>query len=347
MKSKSAQHFFLHMIQIDFRDLVQNLKKSKHLMLTIIYGIVFCLTLLSLLGCQPKDELSSTKSNLGMNDKEHLQLLSVSVEESFESLVLAKAILNNEYAQLNHLSIVPHDGTGRITSETAQISNPTAFLIKTTDTKDVKVSGNFSFEKQVNHIIQSFKKDESGRLMHLYLTKNNFSKIENKGFNKTAAQPVDFSQTVVAEDILIEEISATNKYRVSVRKTSDTSSFKDKYSQVLQNFTYEIQWNGRAESLDQAIPVTKLNMMIERKVAKLGRMTISDDQPQLTVTLGAQCVSLDGQFSYSRGKGKQTVMTSVLMNQSNFQITQAGKVFNSDAKPCESRPVVDLTRLLD
>jgi hypothetical protein len=180
------------------------------------------------------------------------------------------------------------------------------------------------------------------------------SASESKGIIN-GVKPTDFVVKAKSEYMSIQPTAIEGEYSVVYDRIDETNSKADRKTALDVEMVSSLQWDGLAESLDSDLKVKLTSLAIERSGNKEGFLKFETIESDLTVKLD-QCASVNGTIKLvqkfdTKEKDPVTKMTiprfvtsSVVIVDSSVSITE--RAFNSNAQACESRPVVDLTKML-
>ena len=307
----------------------------------------------TLVACQPKDvtitkpgDANVNSKNTGANSTELNKLLSVAIERQIEPLYLLKAILNPQYAQSKGLELTT-DANTQVTTLSAVNG------LKKIDTPA------YSSEYAVRYEIQALVKDANDHLTLLILKNKATEFIQTAGYIKTGKKDksgkeilTNISSKAATEFISIKLTQTPGVYSVEVARSEETNSAADKKNSIMSAIVSTIEWDGSIAALDNDIPMKLKALKVDRigyKNASLKYDQITTADPIL-VKVGT-CLSATGSVTLGvkivdKKADKMTPVkfnnTVVNLNDSSIEIG----LFESVAKDCATRPVVDLTRML-
>ena len=307
----------------------------------------------TLVACQPKDvtitkpgDANVNSKNTGANSTELNKLLSVAIERQIEPLYLLKAILNPQYAQSQGLELTT-DANTQVTTLSAVNG------LKKIDTPA------YSSEYAVRYEIQALVKDANDHLTLLILKNKATEFIQTAGYIKTGKKDksgkeilTNISSKAATEFISIKLTQTPGVYSVEVARSEETNSAADKKNSIMSAIVSTIEWDGSIAALDNDIPMKLKALKVDRigyKNASLKYDQITTADPIL-VKVGT-CLSATGSVTLGvkivdKKADKMTPVkfnnTVVNLNDSSIEIG----LFESVAKDCATRPVVDLTRML-
>lgn len=304
--------------------------------------------------CQPKDidlrgyqavsVTSKDQKSTPMTDVETNNVLAVAIERTIEPLHFLKATLNNHYAaqfDLERISIASDVETDELSEEILR----TKIVDVSKNEKKNRVTNS---DVLINYKIDEFSVDPSGKLRKLVLQKNIFQDTKQTSYKDAVGggKRDDFQSESVNERLVIRPAAADNVYIVKLTRIENTNSKKDKKTVLKTESKLKIVWNGQNSTLDEAIKILSIEINVQRLGEKTGQVVQSDEQPELSVRLG-QCVSIEGRMKYNPANSADSKITNpdeIILTDSTVQILS--KKYKSQALPCETRPVVDLARLL-
>lgn len=308
---------------------------------------------LALFSCQPKDEKSLltnknvTQKGVSMNQVETNRLMALSLDRAVEALVLLKSVLNPTYADSQGLQI-----------EDNQIVDDSISFIKATLKNKAaikKISTQAENEIAINYEIESLELNDKNELVRLSLKSNEMVRIQNKGVLKVGSKKTDFSSTTMTDRVVIAKAKQPGLYSVSISKIEDANSAKDKQSYINSQIKVKFSWDGQVSSLDQDVFINAIQLVISRTGLKTGLLSVKDMNAKLTVKLEQNCATANGVLNLAKIEdlAKSTDPKPVLppsnqvitITESTVEIQKES--FKSKAQSCESRPLVDLTRMLE
>jgi hypothetical protein len=325
----------------------------KKMRLNLVLSMTAVATMLT--ACQPKDvtvakigeaTVNSNNSNSGANSAEVSKLLAVAIERQFEPIYLLKAILNPQYAAEQGLILNTDPTTGEQTLST--VNN-----LKVIDTPS------YFSEYALKYDVQALVKDANGNLTLLVLKNKATEFIQTTGNVKTGkkdkngkAVNINYGSKGKSEFISIKLTTTPGVYSVKVARAEETNSAADKQNSVVSAVEATFEWDGSVAALDNDVPMKLTALMVDRlgnKKAILKYDKITVENPVL-VKIGT-CVSATGSLALGvkiieKGADKMTPPkynnTVINLNDSSMTIG----AFQSPAKDCANRPVIDLTRML-
>lgn len=297
-----------------------------------------------LFSCQPKDITLNPKgtnannasvSTLSSTDSD--KMLALSLDRQAESLHLLKAVMNPAYAEAHGLEIV--DGTLRSKNGKVILDAPTR-----------------SSQYVINYQIKKMDLDAKGKLISLLLKNKAGVVSESKGFIKSTTpggKPTDFSIKAMTEFISIDLSANENEYAIEIDRVDETNSKADGKTTLELDMSSSVQWDGTESTLDKDLSVKLLTLSTERRGSKAGSLKYETIESNLTVKLD-DCTSVNGTIKLTQkidvtdANGKMTIpkfiSSSVVITDSSMSVSERG--FASAAQACETRPVVDLTKML-
>lgn len=318
--------------------------------LTLISAIILTTFLFS---CAPKDDklppkpgnnVNPQSNDSTMNQTELHKLTFLTFDRTFEAIALLKAALNPQYAEQLKLTV----------GELAQVDDVTgdsAKLLKNIASSTTIATAEAWFVTQMNYQIEEMRFNDDGEFVKLSLKSNDTTEIVNQGFLATNGRPIDFKTVTMADRIVIRKSNKKDLYSLEVLRVEAADSKKDKSSVINSQIKALFAWDGQIESLDNEIAVTALQFKVVRTGQKKGALTLKALTTNLSVKLN-QCVSVFGDMVLTSDviAPKETKPSvpkgafQVSVKDSSVEIPQ--EKFKSKAQPCESRPLVDLTRML-
>lgn len=318
--------------------------------------IVFSLTA-SLFSCAPKDNqlppkvknnVNSQGDSNSMNQTENNKLIAVSLDRTFAALALAKAAMNFEYA--NQLKLIIDEPLGVIDD-----SMPFDRILKAEGDRTIISTPGASFVTAVNYKITDRKFNEQRELIKLVLKSNDDVSLVSQGYLTVNNRPTDFKAVTMSDYIEIRKTLEEGLYSLTVKSIEDTSSVKDKSSVIDSYIKVKFAWNGKISSLEQEIAINLLEIKVNRTGQKKGVIDLKPVNTNLSVKLG-ECITANGDVVFAKSEKKSSAMPNetkptvpedglqVVLKDSTVEIPK--QKFSSKAQPCESRPLVDLTRML-
>ena len=312
--------------------------KKINISISVFYSLtISSLLLLSLQSCQPKDITLNSKLNSNnnslvtqLNVTESDKLLSLSMDRQSESMHLIKALLNSKYAESNGLVLQNE-------------------ILSTNNQYVMMENSNISNQYIVNYEVKNLIKDSQGKLVSVVLKNLSGIVLESKGVLK-GTKPTDFSSKAMSEYISVQKINES-EFLVQIDRIDETNSKNDKQTFMDLNLAYSLIWDGSTEALDSELGLKLLSLTVERKGNKTGLIKYDKIESDLKIKL-AECISVNGKITLSQSdeiiKSKmtlpQTSITNISILDSTISIPDRG--FTGKTQACESRPVVDLTKML-
>lgn len=317
--------------------LVNSLAFSSSLLLSSVFLFSSCQPKdVDLRGVQSATQSAKEQKVSAMSISETNNVLALTVERAFEPLSLLKAKLDAAYAEQNDLSVL-------VSTKPADSDELAEEMIESkTASKDKKLNRSTNTTSALSYKVDEFSVDAGGKLRKLVLVKNVFKKTIQRALKGSD----NFDSQSFAERMTIRPSVDDNIYVIKVSRSDNTNSRKDKNSLINTETKIKIIWDGQKDSLNKPLQVVHIEVDADRQLNKTGKIKIYDDQPTgLTVEVGA-CVSINGTVKLNTALDKDQKMTNpeqVVITDSSFQFTTKQV---SKALPCETRPVVDLSRLL-
>jgi hypothetical protein len=306
-------------------------------------GVLSGLTL-SLFSCSPKDDKLPPRPNsvtqqgndsgVEMNPAELRNLMALTFDRTSESLALIKATLNPEYAKELNITSPDQNNLDDSTS-TSMVTG-----LDSSATLVMKASG-LTFINSVNYEVESLKKNAKGEVIKMTLI--DASMAPSLGIKNIKGRDTDFKSIALSGKITIKRSQIDGLYNLTVERIEDTSSAKDKSSVIHTKITALVQWNGSVESLNREVVISAFEFNVKRSGQKKGTLKLSHTDSNLTVKLN-KCVELDADLMMANVGSQKDKNIQVILRSSTLSIEQLQ--FESKAQSCESRPLVDLTRML-
>lgn len=321
-------------------------------------SILFCTaTLVIATSCQPRDEqMGKVRSNNNtqfgnqktenqgspMSPREVDQLTVVSIEKLTEALHLTKALLVKDYASFT--------GLEKKTSEKSISSDEldeTFLVTRTSNSSDTnRVVKKTNQTQNLNYIVEEFLYPATDQLRKLVFVKNLFlpTSIVAKDSKGT-----DIKLTQVSERIIIRETSDDGVFLVKTQRIEMTDSKKDKNTQISTEASMKVKWDGTKAGLDSELILTDLQMTISRKGGKSVNTMMKAKEGELRLVLSS-CAKIDGKITFDRkmttdeSENKEVKTDHLIFTDSKAVFEDSKTV--SESQNCETRPVVDYTRLL-
>lgn len=328
----------------------------------IQYSVLFFLAL-EIFSCQPKDAdlralAASVKTNqnntntsvppvMEMTDAETNTVFALSLDRMAESVFLMKAVLSPEFAAAHFLNL-RQEANVESSDELPDTFLESVTLVPQLDplSQQTEVLQKMNTIALLNYKVDELSIDVSGKLRKLVLVKNIFKSVTAKGDLNT--KKGDFSIKNISDRISVRLTADENIYLIKISRVDETSSKSDKNTTLNYEAKFKLAWSGDIAGLNSEMSISNISMRVDRLGAKTGQMNFANNQQNLTLKVG-QCVSLNGRLSLStslsHSEQKMTNPTELVVTDSTFEIPNLK--FKSMAQPCEVRPVVDLTRMLN
>lgn len=320
------------------RRLANSFVRSSGLLLSVVFVFSSCQPKdIDLRGAQAANQFSGKDPKASiMSASESNTILAVTMERAFEPLYLLRAKLDSEFASQQDLKV-------ENSTKPADTDELSVGLLESVIAKEGTVlKRNTNTTSSLSYTIDEFSIDAGGKLRKFVLNKNIFKETTQKALRGKD----DFKSQSYSEKMTIYPSADENIYVIKLSRTDSTDSKKDKKSLIKTETKIKIIWDGQKSSLNQPLQVLYIEADVKRELNKTGEIKIYDAQPMnLTVQLGS-CISINGTFKINTTLDADQKMINpdqIVISDSSFEFPSKQK---STALPCESRPVVDLARLL-
>lgn len=311
--------------------------------LTLSWVLILCLS------CQPKDEKlirpdasTQTKTEPIASDVS-VKLALATFDKTVEAVSYLKVILNPDFAAQKNLTVETVSAKDNQTTYkiiSAGVPNETSSLVQISEVNLLAVIS----RNEAQEILSVLIKDDSGGQAKTELfTKNNNQKSEHASVLLVSkSKRYLIAKSDVAGFFLVETDTVDSVKSFNRKNLNEV--YGDSLSQVSANFT--IQWDGKAESLNQKVNITAAVPEYQAQSSSTRTKMISEGPFNLSISLN-ECTFIEGSIALSSVKTKpDTPIEKQNLVFSSSAVIVSGKPFKYKWADCTTRPIVDLTQSL-
>lgn len=302
----------------------------------IMNFLIFMALIISLTSCQPVDKEINNSRAYAMADSAdssavNYRYASITLDRAVESLHLLKAVLSSDYASKNSIAI-SESANQKVISYGSENGTAKKRIIMTKDYKhQAQLTMNIEMNLNSDQTLESlqFKNTDQSNIEETF-----FIYKSGKVNDKSDVSVKNFSRI-----IKIKKKASENKYIVEQESVDQIDIFRTGQVISISSFSMEINWDGKADSLEQPIIITKLDLVSNRLGQKALAKFVSEST--LSLSLKDVCPSVNGTLKLTDNKTNQSIEMSAIDSTISFIPIQ--KIV--PAVTCGVRPVVDLRKL--